>query len=94
MVGVLLLISGASLSTTQGKGMKVYVALVIPLRVSKEETLEFMTAPSAVVFLSKTIAFPARVVNSISVLRIFCVVLNPKVAACKVAFPDHPGFTP
>lgn len=94
MLGVLLFIVGVSLSMIHGKGISVYVALVIPERVSKDDILELITAPSSVVFLSKIIIFPARVVNSIIVLRIFCVVLNQKVAACKTAFPDHAGLTP
>lgn len=93
-VGVVLFIIGASLSIIQGKGISVYVALVIPVRISKDDMLELITAPSSVVFLSKTIVFPARVVNSIIVLSIFCVVVNQKVAACIAVLPDQAGLTP
>lgn len=84
---------GVSLSTIQGKGINVYVALVIHERVSNEEILELITAPSSVVFLLNTILSPARVVNSSIVLKIFCVVLNQNVAACNVAVLDHEGLT-
>jgi len=40
--------TGGSLSTTQGNGTKVYVPLVIPVRISFELINHQMTAPSSV----------------------------------------------
>gem|GEM_PF-3181839 len=94
LLGLVLDIHGALLSTIHGNGTNVYVASVIPVSVSSEEILELITAPSSVVFLSKKIVHPVRVVNSSIVLRVFCMVLNQNVAACKTEFPDHAGLTP
>ena len=41
---------GAVVSATHGNATKVYHALVIPVRISKEEILEFIVDPSSVVF--------------------------------------------
>lgn len=65
---------GASLSMIHGNGKKVYIAFVTHVRISSDEMLELMTAPSSVVLLSNVIAHHVMVVNSKYVDKIFWVV--------------------
>ena len=48
LVGVFHIMTGGSLSTTQGNGTNVYVPLVIPVRISFELINHQITAPSSV----------------------------------------------
>ena len=66
--------SGASLSMIHGNGKNVYAAFVTHVRISSDEMLELMTAPSSVVFISNVIAHHVLVVNCKYVDKIFCLV--------------------
>lgn len=68
-----------------GNGTNVYVPSVIPVRISNEEMLELMTAPSSVVFLSNMIVPQVSVVRRRFVDVRFCSVLNQNVSASTVA---------
>lgn len=94
LTGFGLIINGGSWSMIQGNGTKVYHAFVTPESISSEETLELITAPSSVVFMSNPMGHHAFVVNSKNSERMFCVVWNKKLAATRVLEPAPPGLTP
>ena len=84
---------GASLSIIHGNGENAYPAFVVHVRISNDEMLELMTAPSSVVFMSNTIIHHVMVVNSRYVDRMFCVVENKKFAAVRTEDHEPPGLT-
>ena len=87
------MIRGDSVSMIQGKAVKVYPAFVTQLRISNEETLELITAPSSVVLGSNRMADQVRVVNCKDVERILCVVEKMKFSALSTEDEDHHGLT-
>jgi len=72
----------------------VYPAFVVHVRISSDEMLELMTAPSSVVFMSNIIIHHVLVVNSRYVDKIFCVVENKKLVAVSTEDHEPPGLTP
>lgn len=94
LVGEIFMIEGGSASMMQGRGTKVYPASLTPARISNEEMLELITAPSSVVLGSKTIAPQVRVVKCKEVERIFCIEEKRKLAAVRTEDEDWPAAAP